>query len=490
MGKIKKYKNVVERFLSGDSGQRFFNFAYSIGAAVVIWGALFKILHLQGGNELLTIGMGTEVLMFILTAFDSPQKQYHWEQVFPVLETGNPDDRPDFASGAGIVVGAGAASAAAAQQEQEAQVKAAVGLPQGLQLTEAETTSLSESIQRMSAATEQLSKMADLSEATSRYLGFVDRGTTYKAYSTDDMTYEHAISVYQLVDDTGEVPTPVVPVPTFSPAECEVEPGTEVTLTSGASALRYTTDGSDPSTSPTATQTTSVTTSVTLATTTTLKAVSVDASGNMSEVVAATYTVRSSQTIDLRNATGVLTFTDFRSFPTWYAGTDVTADAPASDGNTYPWTVKNVQVDTDGTLLFKASEGQMESLPVGSEHGFIVRVTYDISSTATVSLSVTGGSTVTNTTHYSDGRTQTIATSTPTPSGAVITLSSVKNSFSVSRIDLLPIDANGHPTAIADSPLLPSPTPLPAACYNLAGQRVHHPTRGLYIAGGKKVWIQ
>ena len=327
-------------------------------------------------------------------------------------------------------------------------------------------------------------------KATSRYLGFVDRGTTYKAYSTDDMTYEHAISVYQLVDDTGEVPTPVVPVPSFSPAEGEVEPGTEVTLTSGASALRYTTDGSDPSTSPTATQTTSATTSVTLATTTTLKAVSVDASGNMSEVVAATYTVRSSQTIDLRNATGVLTFADFRSFPTRYASTEVTADAPASDGNTYPWTVKNVQVDTDGTLLFKASEGQMESLPVGSEHGFIVRVTYDISSTATVSLSVTGGSTVTNTTHYSDGRTQTIATSTPTPSGAVITLSSVKNSFSVSRIDLLPIDANGRPTAIDDSPLLPSPTPQPAACYNLAGQRVHHPTRGLYIAGGKKVWIQ
>ena len=70
MGKIKKYKNVIERFLSGETGQRFFNFAYSIGAAVVILGALFKILHLEGGNEMLTIGMGTEVLMFILTAFD------------------------------------------------------------------------------------------------------------------------------------------------------------------------------------------------------------------------------------------------------------------------------------------------------------------------------------------------------------------------------------------------------------------------------------
>ena len=76
MGKYKKYKNSIERFLSGEKGQRFFNFAYSIGAAVVIWGALFKILHLPGGNTLLCIGMGTEVLMFILTAFDKPEKSY------------------------------------------------------------------------------------------------------------------------------------------------------------------------------------------------------------------------------------------------------------------------------------------------------------------------------------------------------------------------------------------------------------------------------
>ncbi|MCC8070988.1 MAG: gliding motility protein GldL [Bacteroidales bacterium] len=83
--KIKKYKNIVEEFLSGESGQRFFNFAYSIGAAIVIWGALFKILHLPGGNTLLSIGMGTEVLMFILTAFDRPNRDYHWEEVFPQL---------------------------------------------------------------------------------------------------------------------------------------------------------------------------------------------------------------------------------------------------------------------------------------------------------------------------------------------------------------------------------------------------------------------
>ena len=69
-----------------EGGQRLFNFAYSVGAAIVILGALFKILHLPGGNTLLCIGMGTEVLMFILTAFDRPPKEYHWEEVFPELD--------------------------------------------------------------------------------------------------------------------------------------------------------------------------------------------------------------------------------------------------------------------------------------------------------------------------------------------------------------------------------------------------------------------
>ena len=43
MGKIKTYKSGISAFISSEKGQRFFNFAYSIGAAIVIWGALFKI---------------------------------------------------------------------------------------------------------------------------------------------------------------------------------------------------------------------------------------------------------------------------------------------------------------------------------------------------------------------------------------------------------------------------------------------------------------
>ena len=45
---IKKYKRGIGAWMSSEKGQRFFNFAYSIGAAIVIWGALFKILHLPG----------------------------------------------------------------------------------------------------------------------------------------------------------------------------------------------------------------------------------------------------------------------------------------------------------------------------------------------------------------------------------------------------------------------------------------------------------
>ena len=169
-------------FLKGESGQRFFNFAYSIGAAVVIWGALFKILHLPGGNTLLSIGMGTEVLMFILTAFDRPPREYKWEKVFPVFDTENEEDRPDFSggggggiiinggTGTGSVEGEGSGVVGGHIEVTATEARNAVGLPAGIDLSEDDTRSLTESIAKMNAASEQLSKMAELTEATQQYL--------------------------------------------------------------------------------------------------------------------------------------------------------------------------------------------------------------------------------------------------------------------------------------------------------------------------------
>lgn len=76
----------IQDFLSSYDGKTVLNFAYSWGAAVVILGALFKLTHLPGANLMLYIGMGTEVLVFLVSAFDRPAKTYRWESVFPNLE--------------------------------------------------------------------------------------------------------------------------------------------------------------------------------------------------------------------------------------------------------------------------------------------------------------------------------------------------------------------------------------------------------------------
>lgn len=184
MGKVQQYKRGISAFISSENGQRFFNFAYSIGAAIVIWGALFKILHLPGGNTLLSIGMGTEVLMFVLTAFDRPPREYHWEDVFPALRKESDDEEGDEAQGPVIIGGgttyiggtaggsvAGNAGAGVSMPKVTAsQARRAVGIPQNIDLSEEDSRSLSDSISKMAAAADQLSRMAELTSATQTYL--------------------------------------------------------------------------------------------------------------------------------------------------------------------------------------------------------------------------------------------------------------------------------------------------------------------------------
>ena len=62
----------LQHWMDSVPGQTFLNYAYSWGASIVILGALFKLTHLPGGNFMLFIGMGTEVIVFFLSAFDRP----------------------------------------------------------------------------------------------------------------------------------------------------------------------------------------------------------------------------------------------------------------------------------------------------------------------------------------------------------------------------------------------------------------------------------
>ncbi len=70
------------------------NVVASFGAAVVIVGALFKIVHWTGANEMLMVGMFTEAAIFILFGVlylqAKPDKEYNWEKVYPELAEGAP----------------------------------------------------------------------------------------------------------------------------------------------------------------------------------------------------------------------------------------------------------------------------------------------------------------------------------------------------------------------------------------------------------------
>ena len=74
MGEYSKFNIVyhLQKWMDSVPGQTFLNYAYSWGASVVILGTLFKLTHLPGANFMLFAGMGTEVLVFFLSAFDRP----------------------------------------------------------------------------------------------------------------------------------------------------------------------------------------------------------------------------------------------------------------------------------------------------------------------------------------------------------------------------------------------------------------------------------
>ncbi len=232
MGIRRRYKNMVEKFLSKDQGKRFFQFFYNWGAAVVIIGALAKLEHWPYGmgSILLTVGLVTEFLVFFISAFDTPAKEYQWERVFPVLDSNDADDRPVFGgngigNGNGYVVGGGNGDSAATGDEMAAagatgsfagggggsiiigggvfggggfsggysgdgsgsateqgntgsaaanmtpgQVKQSFGIPNNINISEEDSNALTDSIKKLSGAADQISKMAEMTDATQQYL--------------------------------------------------------------------------------------------------------------------------------------------------------------------------------------------------------------------------------------------------------------------------------------------------------------------------------
>ena len=88
------FRNILHilQVFKGEKGQKRFNYLYSIGASIVILGALFKLTHVPGADLMLILGMGTEAIIFFLSAFDTPARDYKWEKVYPELDIPNKEE--------------------------------------------------------------------------------------------------------------------------------------------------------------------------------------------------------------------------------------------------------------------------------------------------------------------------------------------------------------------------------------------------------------
>lgn len=158
-----KEKSGFMKWYESYKGKRVTGIIYSVGAAVVIIGALFKILHWPGASAVLMIGMFTEAFLFMIGTLDAPHPTYAWEQVFPQLvslEHGcepnlyaeiSQREKPTLLGGMGGNGGNGGG----------------VSLPAGA-LSDKDQASLSEGIQKLAKTAAQLNDLGKVAEGTAK----------------------------------------------------------------------------------------------------------------------------------------------------------------------------------------------------------------------------------------------------------------------------------------------------------------------------------
>lgn len=164
-------------WLETPSGGKISGYVFGFGASVVIIGALFKIMHWPGASVVLTAGMATEAVLFVVTAFGKPHKSYNWETLFPELMH-EPQDMEEQVNLTGAikgiggvgggVSGSGLASVAGSSATGVVGgniVGAASAMAELPGLSEEDVEKLSKGISNLSATADSLSKLAKAGES-------------------------------------------------------------------------------------------------------------------------------------------------------------------------------------------------------------------------------------------------------------------------------------------------------------------------------------
>lgn len=161
-----KEKSGFMKWYESYQGKRVTGIIYSVGAAVVIVGALFKILHWPGASQVLMVGMLTEAFLFLIGTLDAPHPTYAWEQVFPQLISLEHGAEPELFAEVNkrekpTLLGTNAPAAAGPVSG------SAVGVTVS-PLSEKDQATLSEGIQKLAKTAQQLNDLGKVAEGTAK----------------------------------------------------------------------------------------------------------------------------------------------------------------------------------------------------------------------------------------------------------------------------------------------------------------------------------
>jgi gliding motility-associated protein GldL len=155
---------VIGNIVQSKGYKAFMGKLYGIGAAVVIVGALFKIMHFPGAGMMLMIGLGTEALIFFMSAFEPPHEQYDWSLVYPELEGVSEEDEEALASDPKI------SQKKSALEKFDAMIDSA-------QITPELFEKLGHGLMKMNETTEKLADVSDATVATNNYVANFEKAS-------------------------------------------------------------------------------------------------------------------------------------------------------------------------------------------------------------------------------------------------------------------------------------------------------------------------
>lgn len=188
-------KGGLAHFLYGTvKGKTIVNTAMSVGAAVVILGALFKIQHYPGASLMLIIGLCTESALFFLGAIEPQHLALDWGKVYPELAHSEEEEEDEF-EGEGLTEGEEDDGLTVTQKLDKMMEEANIG-PDLI-------NGLGRGLENLKSSTEKLSDISDASVATEEYVSSV-RNASSQVNSLSDTYVKAANSIAGLAEDNQE----------------------------------------------------------------------------------------------------------------------------------------------------------------------------------------------------------------------------------------------------------------------------------------------